>query len=155
MLKMKWFLLVLMFFAQAVLAQTFSQSHHKKVDKLFEVVQFDKSVEQQIDVITSSLANDPKLAVHRNRFKALLMEIIGQGTLTKNVKNIYLNNFSEKEIDELIKFYQSSSGKKLLHKMPEITKNLTEMIQSTMVENSAKINNFLLAVALDEQQIKH
>lgn len=40
----------------------------------------------------------------------------------EKMKDLYANNFTEKEIEEVTKFYQSETGQKFLEKSPELMK---------------------------------
>lgn len=47
-------------------------------------------------------------------------KLISYEDLIRRIVPIYANNFSEREIDDLIVFYQTSTGKAMVEKMPVI-----------------------------------
>lgn len=49
-------------------------------------------------------------------------------------KNFYLTEFTHAEVKELIKFYQSPSGKKLADKLPKLTESTMPVIQQWSME---------------------
>ena len=57
---------------------------------------------------------------------------------------LYTSNFSESELKELVAFYQSPLGKKVLEKMPQLTQQSAQMTQAKL-ESAVPVVNKLLA----------
>jgi hypothetical protein len=57
---------------------------------------------------------------------------------------LYTANFTESELKDLVAFYQSPLGKKVLTKMPEMTQQSAQLTQSKL-ESAVPVVNKLLA----------
>src|SRR5262245_56994241 len=90
--------LILSLFAGSAFADV-SKSHVKKVEKLLEVVHFDKLIEQQKDLFVNMVMKEPSLAKHKKEFHQLFSEILNSASLKKNMIKSYTEVFTEEEID--------------------------------------------------------
>lgn len=57
--------------------------------------------------------------------------------------SVYEKNFSDKEIDELLKFYKSPLGKKMVQNAPMIMQEIESLAQNWAMEAGQKINDEL------------
>lgn len=69
-------------------------------------------------------------------------------TLEGPLTDIYVKNFSQKELDDIIAFYNSESGKSMIEKMPGITRESMQLSQGIMANLMPKIQQ----LSLDFQQ---
>lgn len=53
--------------------------------------------------------------------------------------DIYLNNFTEEEIQDLLSFYRSNTGRSLIKKTPMVMGESVKLSQEMMVEMMPKI----------------
>ena len=65
--------------------------------------------------------------------------------LKPELVKIYTTNFSEPELKELVAFYQSPLGKKVLEKMPQLTQQSAQMTQAKL-ESAVPVVNKLLSL---------
>ena len=56
---------------------------------------------------------------------------------------LYTTNFSEQELKDLVKFYQSPLGKKVLEKMPAVTQQSAQLTQQKLESAVPVVNNLL------------
>lgn len=74
-----------------------------------------------------------------NEVKKLSIKLVNE-----EMVNIYDKHFTQDEIKDLIKFYESPTGKKLLETTPEISKDLmNSMMTNYMPEFQEKLTNKL------------
>lgn len=138
---MKKFLVAGFVFASVFsFAQT---SKEKKVMELLEVMGTKKTMEGSlstyIDFYKKSYPNIP------SEFWNAIMNKKNVDDLLSRLIPIYSKNFEENEIDDLLKFYRTETGKKIIQKLPSIMKesmeagqiwgrNLGEQIQKELGE---------------------
>ncbi|TBW26649.1 DUF2059 domain-containing protein [Gramella sp. KN1008] len=86
---------------------------------------------QQFDVMTEPLVN---MIPQENRaaFKKELVESTN-GLYIKMAK-IYMDSFTEEEVDKILEFYASPVGKKMVNITPELTKKGMELGQAWGME---------------------
>jgi hypothetical protein len=59
-------------------------------------------------------------------------DILDWEKLRDQIADIYVQVFTEDELNELIRFYQSPVGQKLLEKTPEIMQKSVEIVQTIL-----------------------
>ena len=92
-------------------------------------------------------APDSKKAVlesYQAKANAALDQAIGWNKLKPDMIKLYTSNFSETELRDLVKFYQSPLGKKVLEKMPQVTQQSAQLTQQKL-ESAVPVVNKLLA----------
>ncbi len=57
-------------------------------------------------------------------------KVMSKKLVNEDMVNIYDKHFTHEEVKDLIKFFESSTGKKMLDKTPEITMDLMNIIMS-------------------------
>ena len=73
-----------------------------------------------------------------------LDKAVGWDKLKPDMVKLYTTNFSESELKDLVAFYQSPLGKKVLEKMPQLTQQSAQMTQAKL-ESAVPVVNKLLA----------
>ncbi|MGI4836506.1 MAG: DUF2059 domain-containing protein [Janthinobacterium lividum] len=91
-------------------------------------------------------APDSKKAVlesYQAKANAALDQAIGWPKLKPDMVKLYTDNFTETELKDLVKFYQSPLGKKVLEKMPQVTQQSAQLTQAKL-ESAVPVVNKLL-----------
>jgi len=121
-------IIVLCFITQSSYAS--SSKINASVEKMFTVIgidqQFNGGFEAMLPVV-DQLAAQLKLDVNvkkelRNIYRSWFENDIDRKAMKSKIVEIYAEAFNEKEINELIVFYQSPIGQKFLKKSPELMK---------------------------------
>ncbi|MDI6523941.1 DUF2059 domain-containing protein [Pseudomonas otitidis] len=88
---------------------------------------------------------DKKATLERYQAKAnaALDKAVGWDKLKPELVKIYTTNFSESELKDLIAFYESPLGKKVLEKMPSLTAQSAELTQSRLESAVPEVNKLL------------
>lgn len=89
-------------------------------------------------------AKRPVLDSYQAKANAALDSAIGWDKLKPDMIKLYTDNFSEAELKDLVKFYQSPLGQKVLQKMPQVTQQSAQLTQSKL-ESAVPVVNKLLA----------
>ena len=84
------------------------------------------------------------LETYQAKANAALDQAIGWNKLKPDMVKLYTSNFSESELKDLVAFYQSPLGKKVMEKMPQLTQQSAQMTQSKL-ESAVPVVNKLLA----------
>ena len=117
-----------------------AQDKTSDLKKLFELMQSEKMVGEALDNMAPMLRqqasekikgsnSQEKLDKYVNFIKEGLKEISNE-LINKEMVNNYSENFTHEEIQDLIKFYESPTGKKVIEKTPELTKGLMNSMMS-------------------------
>lgn len=83
------------------------------------------------------------LETYQAKANAELDKAVGWDKLKPDMIKLYTSNFNEQELKELIAFYQSPLGQKVLQKMPELTAQSAEITQSKLESAVPAVNKLL------------
>ncbi|WP_273526361.1 DUF2059 domain-containing protein [Pseudomonas sp.] len=97
-----------------------------------------------------------KALLERYQAKAdtALDQAIGWKKLEPELVSIYTSQFTERELAELIEFYESPLGKKMLDKLPELNARSAQLTQKKLEAAVPEVNKLLaeMTAELDTQK---
>ncbi|MDQ1094863.1 MULTISPECIES: DUF2059 domain-containing protein [Chryseobacterium] len=138
MIEIKKIILLVMFSLGTL---TYSQTKHDKVKELITLngtFPLSKEVEKQV------ISNYKKKYSHVPESAWVPIEKkINIDTLIQQVTDIYEKRFSEKEIDELLIFYKSEVGKKIIKNSPEMISEIQKASADWAMKVTETINDDL------------
>ncbi|MEB0042840.1 MULTISPECIES: DUF2059 domain-containing protein [unclassified Pseudomonas] len=125
-------------------AETFLKLAH--ADKLGTPVymQVQQMFQQRFDESKAPESKKALLETYQAKANAALDQSIGWDKLKPDMVKLYTANFTEQELKDLVAFYQSPLGKKVLAKMPELTQQSAQLTQGKL-EAAVPVVNKLLA----------
>ncbi len=149
---MKPFLLCLLLSGIALLqpatARADAASHRKAVDALFDLMEMDSLLSQSVDkMLEMQVQQNPQLVPYQAKMKAFLNKYMSWASLKEDMAKLYMAEFSESEINELTKFYQTPLGKKTVKKMPALMTKGAEIGQKRVQEHLPELQAELTAGA--------
>lgn len=107
------------------------------VEELFKVMKMQELQDKSIKAIVSQqMSMSPGMAKYKGEYTKLLQKYVGWKALKKPVGDMWAGMFSDKEIKDLVKFYKTSTGQKLLEKQPVIAGKITEITQGILSSKS-------------------
>jgi len=83
------------------------------------------------------------LETYQAKANAALDQTVGWDKLKPDMVKLYTSNFNEQEMKELIRFYESPLGKKVLEKMPTLTAQSAQLTQGKLEAAVPKVNQLL------------
>jgi hypothetical protein len=130
-------------------AETFLKLAH--ADKLGTPVymQVQQMFQQRFDESKAPESKKALLETYQAKANAALDQSIGWNKLKPDMVKLYTANFTEQELKDLVAFYQSPLGKKVLTKMPELTQQSAQLTQGKL-EAAVPVVNKLLADMTNE-----
>ena len=137
---MKLFCLSLLFSALAlsspVTARADQASHRKAAESLLNLMEMDKLISESVDqMLAVQIQQNPTIAPFQTQMKAFLNKYMSWASLKDDLIGIYVTEFSESELNELNKFYQTPLGKKAVQKMPGMMAKGAEIGQKRVQEH--------------------
>ncbi len=115
--------------------QLFSQTKQEKINKFVAIVNSEENTNKSFDNMLQFMKQQSSQDLTQEQqdelytFMVAEMKIISNKAFTEFYPEVYDKYFSEKDIDEFLKFYQSPSGQKFLKVSPDIQ---NEFIQNYM-----------------------
>lgn len=121
-------------------------SHRKAVESLFALMGMENVLTQSIDqMLAMQVQQNPSLAQYQPQMKAFLSKYMSWASLKDDMAKIYMAEFSESELNELTKFYQTPLGKKTIQKMPGLMAKGAEIGQKRVQDHLPELQAALAA----------
>ncbi|WAH60294.1 DUF2059 domain-containing protein [Pseudomonas silvicola] len=130
-------------------AESFLMMAH--ADKLGTPVymQVQQMFAQRFEQTKAPEAKRAVLETYQAKANAALDQAIGWPKLKPDMIKLYTDTFTEQELKDLVKFYQSPLGKKVLEKMPAVTQQSAQITQQKL-ESAVPVVNKLLSDMTNE-----
>ena len=108
--------------ALAVNAQpTPGGTHYQAAEKMLTLMDMEAVLRKSIDeMLKAQIAQNPGIAPFETVMRQFLMKHMSWESLKADTIQIYMTEFTEKELEELNRFYQTDVGKKMVEKMPTL-----------------------------------
>jgi uncharacterized protein len=96
-----------------VLADT--RTHYRAAEECLLAMRTKENIEQSIDEqLKYQIKNQPGLVEYKVILKRFLLKYMGWTSMKNDLIRLYVEAFSESELRDLIKFYRTSIGQKML-----------------------------------------
>ena len=140
----KTLLVVLLFISLDVFSQGNSDSKEIAY-KLFEITNMKDLMDQSINnIIDVQIRSNPNLAVYEGVMKEFAKDILNFDSLKSEYAQLYIEEFTKDELEELVEFYKTDLGQKTIIKMPFIMQKGMLIGEREMSRNMDKLNNVIL-----------
>lgn len=94
--------------------------------------QFETMFDEQIKQFTTCEAMRPAIQAYSREMADLASTSLSANDFMPEVAQVYVDVFTEDELQELLAFYQSPLGQKMLEKMPELMQRSMTIAQQQM-----------------------
>jgi hypothetical protein len=106
-------------------------SHVRAADELLQVMHVERSVNDAIDILLKAqIQANPQLAQFDDILRAYLAKYMAWDGLRGDYAKLYEETFTEDEMKQLIAFYRTSLGQKMIDSLPQIMKKGAELGQA-------------------------
>ena len=125
------------------LARADEASHVRAVNDLFKVFQVEKYYQNISDMTVDNLVRmQPSLSEKKKEITTFVQSFLSWKSIEPEITEIYKEAFSEAELRELIGFYQTPIGKKVLKVLPELSQKGMDLAQRRLTQNMTKLQEF-------------
>jgi uncharacterized protein len=123
-------------------------SHRAAVEKLFATMNMEKTHAASLENILQNQARqNPAMMQLQGTMRDFLNKHMGWASLKEEMVKIYQEGFSELELGELNKFYESPVGRKSIEKMPSLMGKGMAIAQERMTKHLPELQAALKAAA--------
>ena len=120
-------------------------SHRKAVEELFNQIDMPGTVNQTVVQVSAALTGAAaEDGVYKDAVDAYVRKYVGWDAMKEEIIALYMKTFTEKEITELITFYNTSAGRKVLAQSPEIGATISVSVHNRLVEHSAELKQMMM-----------
>ena len=134
--------LIISIFLLGFTVASYGQDKQADLKKLFGLMQTDKMINGIMDNMSTMIkqqassefkSSDANTKAKFDKYMEFVMsetKELSKKLINVEMVQIYDKHFTQSEIKDLIAFYESSTGKKMIEKTPEISKDLMESMMS-------------------------
>jgi hypothetical protein len=117
-----------------------TESHRQAVEKLFELTHMQQKIEVSVgNVLSLQLQQSPELREHEDLLRSFLEKNIGWTGMKDNLVKMYMEAFTEQELNEINAFYSTPGGQKLILRLPELIQQRDRLAMQRMQENIGEL----------------
>ena len=135
-------LLIVLFLSMSVFLSVQAQTKQENIKVLFQLMQTDSVVEKMMNSMIPMMMKsmpqpkDSAATVKMNEMMKKMSNVMNQITkrlLNEDMTGLYDKYFTETEIKDLVAFYKSSAGKKMISVSPELNKEMMTILLTKYV----------------------
>jgi len=117
-------------------------SHRLAVEKLFELTAMQQKIDESVtSVLALQLAQSPELQSHQEEVRDFLERYIGWDSLKEAMIEMYLQEFTEQELNEMNAFYGSPTGRKVIERLPVLVEKRNRLAMQRLQENIGELQD--------------
>ena len=117
-------------------AAPLSASHRKAAEALLAATNSEQNLNLTIDrMLAGQMEQNPGMKAVEPEMRAYLTKYMSWASLKDEMVQLYAGAFTEKELKELTKFYQTPIGRKTIEQLPQLTAAGMELGQRRMQEH--------------------
>ena len=137
----KLFIIIMLIFSMSITGFSAETSKQKKIKELFQVMDVQATTNEMSQMILNDTGN---MSLSKNQKAAMQKEMQSMMDYVLNKQaELYDRHFTEQEIDDILNFYKTPAGKKIIEETPKITKELfTDLMENyypDMIKRMEKI----------------
>ena len=124
--------------------QPISLTHRQAAETLTGMINSAKSFNKVVDkMLAIQIGHNPSLKMVEPEVRAFLTKYAGWESIHSEVAMVYAHRFSEPELRQIIKFYQTPTGHKLASLLPEITQASMDIGQRRVKEHLPELEKMI------------
>ncbi|MBX0292921.1 DUF2059 domain-containing protein [Hymenobacter sp. HSC-4F20] len=117
-------------------AAPISAGQRKAAEELLAATDSEKNLSATIDrLLAAQIEQNPGMKAVEPEMRAYLNKYMSWQSMKDDMVQLYAREFTEKELKELTKFYQTPTGRKTITKMPQLMQAGMEIGQKRMQEH--------------------
>ncbi len=137
----KLFIITMLVFSISITVFSAETPKQKKIKELFQVMDIQETTNEMSQMMLNDTGN-MKLSKNQKAAMQKEMQSMMDYVLNKQAE-LYDKHFTEQEIDDILNFYKTPAGKKIIEETPKITKELfTDLMENyypDMIKRMEKI----------------
>jgi hypothetical protein len=127
-------------------------SHYQAAAELLQLAHMDQVLSETIDqMLALQIQQNPQLAPYEKVMKEFFDKYMGWDSLKEDFIRIYMDEFTEAELRDMIEFYKTPTGQKAVMKTPVLAARGAELGQQRVQDN---IDELIQMIQAEEKRLK-
>ncbi|MBP8131608.1 MAG: DUF2059 domain-containing protein [Candidatus Hydrogenedentes bacterium] len=119
-------------------------AHRDAAEQVVTLIQMDRLIEQSYEqMVDAQILGNPELKPYRELLLEFFRKYMNWETLKEDILNLYVQTFTEAELQDLIVFYSSETGQKTIQVMPELLRRGAEIGVQRVQEHLPELEKML------------
>lgn len=120
------------------------RTHRRALETLLKMFDMKERAKQSVDQMAAlHVQQDPRLGPYTDVLRKFYAKNMSWKNLREEIINIYIKEFTEAEVRELIAFYRTPTGRKAIEKMPLLMEKCARIGNRRLLENMEEWNEML------------
>jgi hypothetical protein len=121
-----------------------ADSHRQAIERLFELTDMRQKIEESVDnVLLMQINQNPSLAQHETLVRQFLEQTIGWQGLKEDLTQMYLQTFTEDEVNEMNAFYGSPTGRKVITQLPDLVQQRNRLAMQRLQAHIGELQQLI------------
>jgi hypothetical protein len=122
-----------------------SASHLAEAEKVLDLLNIQETLDKGIDAtLAAQLAQMPQMKNLEGTMREFFAKYMNYEVLRDDYAQLYAKYYTEKELKQLYKFYQTPLGKKVAETMPDISAASTTIGQNAVQPHMAELQQTIM-----------
>lgn len=131
---------------QPTVARADDKSHRAAAESLLGLMSMESLLSQSVNqMLDMQIKQNPAIAPYQQEMKDFFGKYMSWPVLKDDMVSIYMGEFTEPELNELNKFYQTPVGKKSIQRMPALLAKGSELGQKRVQEHLPELQAAIAA----------
>ena len=119
--------------------------HRAAVEQLFEQIDMPETVNRSVMQISAALTGAAaEDGAYKDAVDAYVRKYVSWVALKDEIVALYMKKFTEKEVMDLIAFYNTATGRKLLAETPDIGATISVTVHKRLVDHSPELKQMMM-----------
>jgi hypothetical protein len=150
------FVVILLIGAGQTAAHADEASHRQAVEQLFVLTSMQQKIDESVaNVLALQIAQSPELSSHQDVVGEFLERHIGWGSLKDALSDMYMQEFTEQEVNDMNTFYSSPTGRKVIERLPVLVQMRNQIASQRLQENIGELQYEINARQKQQEQAEH
>jgi hypothetical protein len=128
------------------IASADAESHRASVERLFTLTRLQQKIDESVQTVAAlQLQQTPELLPHRDAVEAFLEAHIGWNALHEDLVQMYLQAFSEQELETINAFYSTPAGQKIITTVPQLVQQRNQLAMQRLQQHISELQAIMAA----------
>lgn len=135
---------LLLFMLTPALVAADEAAHLQQVETLFRLTQMEQKIDDSVNnVLQLQLRQNPDLQKNRDALESFLQKYIGWQALKRDIADMYMDTFSEQELEQINAFYITPAGQKVINVVPQLVQQRNQLAMMRLQQNIGELQQIV------------
>ena len=129
-----------------VLSTADEQGHREQVEILFKLTKMEQKINESIESVAQlQLQQNPALESKRDLLMNFLNRYIGWDAMRGDITEMYMQTFTEEELQTINDFYITTTGQKVITIVPQLVQDRNRLAMHRLQQNIGELQQIMTA----------